>query len=77
MKGVPDLAQKQDVIRPITNPIKRTGHIRMLYGNLAEQGSVAKITGKEGLVFTGTANVFDSEYAANEGISAGKVKKAT
>ena len=63
------------MIRPLRNPIKKTGHIRILYGNLAEEGSVAKITGKEGLVFTGTANVFNSEYDANDGISAGKVKK--
>jgi dihydroxy-acid dehydratase len=72
---VPDLEAGQDVIRSLENPIKKTGHIRVLYGNLAEEGSVAKITGKEGLHFTGTAKVFDSEYAANDGISAGKVKK--
>ncbi len=75
LKDVPDLIKDQDIIRPFSNPIKKTGHIRMLYGNLAEEGSVAKITGKEGLVFTGTANVFNSEYDANDGISAGKVKK--
>ncbi|MGM1056613.1 MAG: dihydroxy-acid dehydratase [Bacteroidota bacterium] len=75
LKDVPDLIKDQDVIRPFSNPIKKTGHIRMLYGNLAEEGSVAKITGKEGLVFTGTANVFNSEYDANDGISEGKVKK--
>jgi dihydroxy-acid dehydratase len=59
----------------LDNPIKKTGHIRILYGNLAEGGSVAKITGKEGLAFSGTAKVFDSEYDANDGISEGKVKK--
>ncbi|CAM4017900.1 dihydroxy-acid dehydratase [Gillisia limnaea] len=75
LKEVPELIHDQDVIRPLSNPIKKTGHIRMLYGNLATEGSVAKITGKEGLVFTGTANVFNSEYDANDGISAGKVKK--
>lgn len=72
---VPDLEEGQDVIRPLSNPIKKSGHIRMLFGNVAEEGSVAKITGKEGLVFTGKANVFDSEYEANAGIAEGKVKK--
>ncbi len=72
---VPDLEEGQDVIHDLENPIKKTGHIRILYGNLAEEGSVAKITGKEGLEFTGTAKVFNSEFEANAGISAGKVKK--
>lgn len=72
---VPDLEAGQDVIHDLNNPIKKTGHIRILYGNLAEEGSVAKITGKEGLEFTGTAKVFNSEFEANDGISAGKVKK--
>ncbi len=71
---VPDLTAGQTVIRPISNPIKPTGHIRILKGNLAAQGSVAKITGKEGLLFEGPARVFDGEYAANEGIKEGKVK---
>ncbi|MBU2527468.1 MAG: dihydroxy-acid dehydratase [Bacteroidetes bacterium] len=75
LENVPDLSEDQDIIRPIENPIKATGHIRILYGNIAEQGSVAKITGKEGLVFKGTARVFDGEYAANDGIKNGKVKK--
>ncbi len=69
------LKKGQDVIHSLDNPIKKTGHIRILYGNLAEGGSVAKITGKEGLEFTGTARVFNSEFEANDGISAGKVKK--
>lgn len=72
---VPDLEEGQDVFRTLENPIKASGHIRILYGNIAEKGSVAKITGKEGLYFTGKAKVFDSEYEANAGISAGKVKK--
>ena len=55
-------------------PIKQSGHLQILYGNLATEGSVAKITGKEGLKFSGTAKVFDSEYAANDGIKEGKVK---
>lgn len=72
---VPDLTEGQDVIKPVEKPIKDTGHLRMLYGNLAKEGSVAKITGKEGLQFTGTAKVFDSEYDANDGIRDGKVRK--
>lgn len=75
LADVPDMEEGQDVIRPLDQPIKKTGHIRVLYGNLAEGGSVAKITGKEGLQFKGTARVFNSEYEANDGISAGKVKK--
>ncbi|WP_373056064.1 dihydroxy-acid dehydratase [Zunongwangia sp. H14] len=75
LADLPDLDAGQDVIRPLDNPIKKTGHIRILYGNLAEEGSVAKITGKEGLQFTGKARVFNSEYDANDGISEGKVKK--
>src|SRR5690606_24773691 len=57
------------------NPIKNTGHIRILYGNLAEKGAVAKITGKEGLSFTGKAKVFNGESEANTGIKDGKVEK--
>lgn len=72
---VPDLEEGQDVIHSLEQPIKKSGHIRILYGNLAREGSVAKITGKEGLEFTGTARVFNSEFEANEGISSGKVKK--
>ncbi|MFD1096424.1 dihydroxy-acid dehydratase [Salegentibacter chungangensis] len=75
LENVPDLEEGQDVIRPLDNPIKKTGHIRVLFGNIAEEGSVAKITGKEGLQFTGKAKVFNSEYEANDGISSGKVKK--
>ena len=72
---VEDLTEGQDVIKPIENPIKITGHLRMLYGNLAEDGSVAKITGKEGLLFRGKARVFEGEYAANDGIRNGEVQK--
>ena len=75
LEQVPDLPADQDVIRPLEEPIKTTGHIRILYGNLAQKGAVAKITGKEGLVFKGQAKVYDSEYAANEGISNGEVAK--
>lgn len=72
---VDDLKQGQDVIHTIETPIKISGHLRMLYGNLAEDGSVAKITGKEGLQFRGKAKVFEGEYAANDGIKNGKVQK--
>ncbi len=75
LENVPDLEEGQDVIMPLDKPIKATGHLRMLYGNLAENGSVAKITGKEGLLFKGTAKVFNSEYDANDGIRDGLVKK--
>ncbi|MDN3593593.1 dihydroxy-acid dehydratase [Zunongwangia endophytica] len=75
LENVPDLEEGQDVIYSIDQPVKKTGHIRILHGNLAEEGSVAKITGKEGMSFTGTAKVFESEYEANDGISEGKVKK--
>jgi dihydroxy-acid dehydratase len=64
----------QDVIHAIDNPIKASGHIRILKGNLAPEGSVAKITGKEGLQFKGPARVFEGEYAANDGIRNGEVK---
>ena len=72
---VADLTEGQDVIKPIENPIKTSGHLRMLYGNLATEGSVAKITGKEGLSFIGKAKVFEGEYAANDGIRDGLVEK--
>ncbi len=75
LESVPDLEEGQDVIMPLDKPIKATGHLRMLYGNLASNGSVAKITGKEGLIFKGTAKVFNSEYDANDSIRAGKVQK--
>ncbi len=72
---VEDLSQGQEVIKSLENPIKSSGHLRMLYGNLAEEGSVAKITGKEGLYFKGKAKVFDGEFDANDGIRDGKVEK--
>ncbi len=72
---VEDLSEGQDVIKPLEEPIKVSGHLRMLYGNLAEEGSVAKITGKEGLRFVGKAKVFDGEYAANDGIRDGLVQQ--
>jgi dihydroxy-acid dehydratase len=65
----------QEVIRSFANPIKKDGHLVILRGNLAPQGAVAKITGKEGLTFTGEARVFDSEEQAMTAILAGKIKK--
>lgn len=61
LADLPDLPDGQKIIRPIDNPIKKTGHIQILRGNLSPDGAVAKITGKEGLKFSGPANVFDSE----------------
>lgn len=75
LEKVKDLSNDQDVIKTIENPIKVSGHLRMLYGNLASNGSVAKITGKEGLQFSGKAKVFNGEYEANDGIRDGKVEK--
>ena len=72
---VKDLKEGQYIIHPVSDPIKASGHIRILKGNLATGGSVAKITGKEGLIFKGPARVYDSEYAANDGIGRGEVKK--
>ena len=60
--------ENQTIIRKISNPIKSSSHLRILYGNLAPEGAVAKITGNEGLKFTGTAKVFDSEEDGNEAI---------
>ena len=74
LKNIEPLSFDQDVIKSFDNPIKPTGHIRILYGNIAKTGSVAKITGKEGLQFTGLARVYDSEEDANHGIKNGEVE---
>ena len=74
LKEVPGLSENQKVIHPMNAPIKPTGHLRILYGNLATEGSVAKITGKEGLRFEGPARVFENEFDANKGIGEGRVK---
>ncbi len=71
---VTSLIEGQKVIVPIETPLKDSGHIQILYGNLAERGSVAKITGKEGEFFRGPAVVFDNEFDTIKGISEGKVK---
>ncbi len=70
-----DYPRGQDVIRSFDNPVKKSGHIVVLYGNLAPTGAVAKISGKQGLRFTGRARVFESEETALTAILAGIVKK--
>jgi dihydroxy-acid dehydratase len=65
----------QDIVRPMSNPIKKDSHLVVLYGNLAPTGSVAKISGKEGLVFSGNARVFESEESALKAILDGSVVK--
>ena len=76
LAAAPDLDfTKQDIIHPKESPIKATGHLQILYGNLATGGSVAKISGKEGDVFEGPARVFDGEQSLIEGINSGKIKK--
>jgi len=70
----PDLDfEKQDIIHPLEKPLKVTGHLQILYGNLAEGGSVAKISGKEGERFEGTARVFDGEHDLIKGLASGRV----
>ena len=70
----PDL-KSSDIIFPLSNPIKESGHIQILKGNLAEEGCVAKITGKEGLKFSGPAKVFDSEFECLTAIAESRVNK--
>lgn len=65
---------EQKIILPLETPIKATGHLQILYGNLAEGGSVAKISGKEGEKFEGPARVFDGEFELINGINSGKIK---
>lgn len=67
--------ENQSIIRDISNPIKNSSHLRILYGNLAPEGAVAKITGNEGLKFTGTAKVFDSEEHGNEAIQKNQINE--
>ncbi|GAA5942706.1 dihydroxy-acid dehydratase ILV3 [Sporobolomyces koalae] len=71
-----DLPHGQDVIRPLSNPIKTTGHIRILKGNLATGGCVSKITGKEGLTFEGKARVFDNEDDVSKAIASKSINKS-
>ncbi|KAF8508939.1 dihydroxy-acid/6-phosphogluconate dehydratase [Hysterangium stoloniferum] len=70
-----ELPEGQDVIRPLDNPLKETGHIRILHGNLAPGGAVSKITGKEGLSFTGKARTFNSEEEMVHAVENNEIKK--
>jgi dihydroxy-acid dehydratase len=75
LSGVSNLDfDAQKIIKPTSDPIKATGHLQILYGNLAEGGSVAKISGKEGVRFEGPARVFDGEFELIKGINSGKIK---
>jgi dihydroxy-acid dehydratase len=75
MASVPDLEfETQKIIAPAEKPVKATGHLQILYGNLATGGSVAKITGKEGERFEGPARVFNNEFDLIDGIMSGRVK---
>lgn len=75
VKDLNGLAEGQRVIVPVETPIKETGHIRIMRGNFCPDGAVAKITGKEGLIFTGTARCFDSEEDMLKGLEDGKIQK--
>ncbi|MBU3713839.1 MAG: dihydroxy-acid dehydratase [Ferruginibacter sp.] len=75
LEEVPSICfDNQKIIYPVEHPIKQTGHLQILYGNLAEKGSVAKISGKEGEIFTGPARVFDGEHELIKGIQSGRVQ---
>jgi dihydroxy-acid dehydratase len=74
LSSVADYPPGQDIIRPLDQPIKKDSHLVVMYGNLAPEGAVAKISGKEGLRFAGVARVFDGEERATAAILAGKVK---
>jgi dihydroxy-acid dehydratase len=75
LAAVPGLAAGQAVVRPLDDPIKPTGHIQILRGNLAPRGAVAKITGKEGLCFSGPARVYDSEEAMLQALEAKAIQR--
>jgi dihydroxy-acid dehydratase len=75
LAGLPGLKEGQSIVRNIQDPIKSTGHIQILFGNLAPEGAVAKITGKEGLVFSGPARCFDSEELMLEALEQKKIRK--
>ncbi|SMQ44993.1 unnamed protein product [Zymoseptoria tritici ST99CH_3D7] len=71
----PSLKQGQEIIRSLDDPIKPTGHLEILYGNLAPNGAVAKITGKEGMVFTGKARVFNKEHELDDALNSGSIPR--
>jgi len=74
LAGVGDYPEGQDIVRPLGEPIKKDSHLVVLYGNCAPEGAVAKITGKEGLRFSGRARVFDGEERATQAILDGRVR---
>jgi dihydroxy-acid dehydratase len=75
VRHLPGLTDGQQIVHPVSDPIKRTSHLQILKGNLAPEGGVAKITGKEGLKFSGTADVFDSEEEMLHALEEGKIQK--
>lgn len=75
IESFPSLPQGQEIIRSLDDPIKKTGHIEILKGNLAPEGAVAKITGKEGLKFTGKARVFDKESELDRALNKGEIPR--
>lgn len=75
LKNVPGLKPGQEIVRPLSNPLKPTSHTQILRGNLAPDGAVAKITGKEGLCFSGPARVYDSEELMLQALERNKIRK--
>jgi dihydroxy-acid dehydratase len=75
LADLPGLSEGQQIVHPVSNPIKATSHLQILRGNLAPEGAVAKITGKEGLKFTGPARVYDSEEDMLRGLETGEIVK--
>ena len=75
IKTAPSLRQGQEIIRSLDDPIKKTGHIEILHGNIAPEGAVAKITGKEGMRFTGKARVFDKEEQLSSAFNRGEISR--
>src|SRR5690606_18077213 len=73
LRGVKPYPKNQDIVRAFSDPIKPDSHLVVMYGNLAPEGSVAKITGKEGLAFTGRARVFNGEEASVQAILDGDI----
>ncbi|KAI9916051.1 hypothetical protein PsorP6_007991 [Peronosclerospora sorghi] len=77
LNHVPDLSDNHEIIHPVDRPLKSSGHLRILRGDLASEGSVAKITGKEGLLFTGTAKVYDCEEDMTSGLEKNEITKGS
>jgi dihydroxy-acid dehydratase len=75
LSDLPSFKAGQQIVRPLSNPLKQTSHLQILRGNLAPEGAVAKITGKEGLRFSGPARVFDSEELMLNALEEGKIQK--